>query len=152
MYKDADNNEFHKLWLVNPHIVPENLLPIVKFSYYFFSSKFIDEQTRRQFLEKLRPERKDPTRSNYDAYLKNLVEKPKGNDKILSIQFFASHGFNKGGYECIVSNNYDFKTNYYELIDVEMSIRYSAERAGNRVYFLIFFAACRELFTPNSSK
>ena len=38
------------------------------------------------------------------------------------------------------------------MIDVEMAIRMYAQRAGNGVYFLVFFAACRELFTANSSK
>ena len=35
----------------------------------------------------------------------------------------ASHGFLKGGFQTLVTNEYDVASDYYELIDVEKRIR-----------------------------
>jgi hypothetical protein len=65
------------------------------------------------------------------------------NKKFLSIQFFASHGYCIDGTQWIGTNNPDPETGYYELINPEEVIREQAARMPN-VYFLLFFAACRE--------
>ena len=65
------------------------------------------------------------------------------NKRILSIQFFASHGYVIYGTQRVVANYFDQTTEYYELINPESSIRSKAESVPN-VYFLSLFACCRE--------
>jgi hypothetical protein len=65
------------------------------------------------------------------------------NKRILSIQFFASHGYVIYGTQRIVANHFHEETKFYELINPESSIREMAEKMPN-VYFLALFACCRE--------
>ena len=65
------------------------------------------------------------------------------NKRILSIQFFASHGYVISGTQRVVANYFDQKTEFYELINPESLIRAKAESVPD-VYFLSLFACCRE--------
>ena len=62
----------------------------------------------------------------------------------LFLQFWGSHGFNIDGSELIATPYYDPEENFYELIPVEFLIRDCAKGLYN-AYFLVFFAACREV-------
>lgn len=55
---------------------------------------------------------------------------------------FAGHGYNWVGRQCLATNKFDFRENYYELILVEQYIR-SCINLPN-VYFFVIFACCRE--------
>ena len=52
--------------------------------------------------------------------------------------------------QCVVANNYDSNLNYYDLIQVEFYIR--NEQKPPNIYFLVFFASCREFFYENNLK
>ena len=41
--------------------------------------------------------------------------------------FGASHGFMKRGFQTLVTNRYDEKENYYELLLVEQDLRTASE-------------------------
>jgi hypothetical protein len=71
------------------------------------------------------------------------ISQANPNKRILSIQFFASHGYVIFGTQRIVANHFDPKTGFYELINPESTIRSMAESMPN-VYFLALFASCRE--------
>lgn len=79
--------------------VTEDLVPIVKFRYNYFS-ELCAPSIRRKLLSKVIPKRTNPSKENYLAHMTSLVREAKENPekRILSIQFFASHGFNKNGY------------------------------------------------------
>ena len=71
------------------------------------------------------------------------ISQSNPNKRILSIQFFASHGYVIFGTQRVVANHFDQKTGFYELINPESSIRSMAESVPN-VYFLSLFACCSE--------
>ena len=54
----------------------------------------------------------------------------------------ASHGFLKDGFQTLVTNEYNFASDYYELIEVERQIRKASQENPN-LYTLVHYAACR---------
>jgi len=51
--------------------------------------------------------------------------------------------------QCVAANNFDSALNYYELIQVEFFIRMEAKPSN--IYFLVFFASCREFFDEKNA-
>jgi hypothetical protein len=62
---------------------------------------------------------------------------------------FAGHGFNRLGRQCLGTNKFDFSLNFYELIEVEKSIRACINLPN--VYFLVIFACCREVYSETKN-
>lgn len=71
--------------------------------------------------------------------------------EVLSIQCFACHGMIENSQQVVLTNNYDPKRQFYEFIDVEGTIRYYAPKM-ERVYFIILFACCRELYDSRAKR
>lgn len=75
--------------------------------------------------------------------LKAEADKDKEN-KILLILLGAGHGFQKKGFQTLATNRYDLKDDFYELIQVERSIRDACKKHPN-LYILAHYAACRDV-------
>lgn len=79
--------------------------------------------------------------------IKEYVDK-NPNEEVLSVQAFAGHGMNKQGEQVLVTNRFDSSSKFYRFIQVENRIRGMAKEM-DRVYFIVLFACCRELYVPD---
>ena len=88
--------------------------------------------------------RKEATKDNFVQYIRSLSIEAKNNPtrNYLTFQMFAGHGFIWHGHQCVATNVFDPRENYYELITVEQIIR--SYRNLPNVYFLVMFACCRQ--------
>jgi hypothetical protein len=79
---------------LDPKLVPEDLLPLLKLSYKFYA-KYLDKSTLKQCVLLSKPKRAEANKAEYEKYMRELKEisQSKPNKRILSIQFFASHGY-----------------------------------------------------------
>lgn len=62
------------------------------------------------------PQHMELCQSNFDKYIVKLKSDATKNDdnRILFFVFGASHGLMKKGFQTLITNRYDLKTNYYE--------------------------------------
>ena len=95
-------------------------------------------------LQRITPKILEPSLANYLIVMNEYDNLAKNNPKeqFLFIQFFASHGYIIGGYQCIATPFYDALHDFYQMISVEKEIRSKARGKAN-VFYLVFFAACR---------
>jgi hypothetical protein len=126
--------------------VPESKLPIQKLQYHFMSRK-VDPEVIKQAEQDLKPRRLEANSDGLQKYLKDVAEyaKKHRDEQVLALVFCAGHGYTKHGWQCLATNAYSVKDNFYELVNFEINIR-SAAKDNPNVYYLCHFACCRETF------
>ena len=72
-------------------------------------------------------------------------QKGKPETPQLNIFFFASHGIDRNANQHIVLNEFEEKSQFYVLMNVELKTRVLSEQFKNG-YFISIFACCREYF------
>ena len=95
-------------------------------------------------------EKDSVTLNELNQVVKAITKVHRSNPDIqqLNMFFFACHGIDRNSQQNLVLNEYDEKTEFYRLMQIEYRIRYLSEQLPNG-YFVAFFACCRELFSPN---
>lgn len=132
-WEDAISKQQHDDWIDIPAgnkgttYVQEHLLPLVKFRYSQIG-QLIDDAAWKELTSKLIPPPIAPNRANYNDYLNGIVKEAKNakSKSFVSVQFFASHGYIKNGYQAIAANAFDARANFFEMIDVEQQVRLNA--------------------------
>ena len=83
---------------------------MIKFRYNF-CSYHVPNEVRKEYIDSFMPKRVDPSLANYKNLIVNLKKEAKENPQknFLSLQIFASHGYNFKGTQNVASNNFDFK-------------------------------------------
>jgi len=95
----------HERWMNRPYgdekngeaAVDENLLTPVKATYTLFARCLDPKLIKDAYM--LRPKRLEPSAANFGSYCQRLSESAhqRPTERILSIQFFACHGYCKRG-------------------------------------------------------
>jgi hypothetical protein len=108
----------------------------------------LSETQKKEYLQVRKPKYLYPRKENYTIYMDEIkaCTDSHPNEEILSIQAFACHGIIMEGSQRCLINNYDDDRSFYELINVESTIRIKAMSMPN-VFFLVLFACCREGYT-----
>ena len=78
--------------------------------------------------------------------IKVIKEGQENGKNYLVVCMFAGHGILKDGMQTLVLNEFDRKTQFYQLFKAEDLIRQVASVYSKNSYFIAIFACCRELY------
>lgn len=103
---------------------------------------------------KVPPKRIDSCIEGFYKYIYGLhtAAKKDLNERILVIIFAASHCFVKDGFRTLCANKYDVKTNFYELIPVELCVRSYLQHLPNVCTVVHYATHSPEVFNPEIHK
>ena len=100
----------------------------------------------------MRPQHLEMGADSFRKYIADLCKEADAqkNKKFVLFILGAGHGFVEYGFQTLAANKYDVKRDFYELINVERSMRTTCESHSN-IYAVVHYAACRDVIKESET-